>query len=760
MNSMWNKVKKNLSQLTSYTNSLGKKRVVILLLIICIPSLLIGAVIYFVGVNRLKQEMIDTHEEQIINQVEYIDSQLQNLEMSLNYLSFERHFRSGLETINFQEEYQLTEQIAGTIFSKQYSSSLIERMNVFVDAERPSVFNPQFRWVRDEQASEFRRYLTAADDFYWDRNLLQSEEEPHIFPLVLVRNLPAYYSLNSQSSVSFIVELNNEAVLQMIDGLSLSSDGFSFIIDERTGMMITSTASSSRFFEEALINEGMNGESYTTTWNGEEYSVSSGTISRVNTNWTYMSAVPISFITQPVQDLSQIIITTSLIGIFLSLVLANVTFRSFYSPFSKIAELIKGEEGSTENAIDLLQNNWLLLNNERDTLEHNVTQLNGKLISNFFFQLIEGFLATDSEEQLQEKITQYGLNLENKKLCFIDIEVKNKRQKNMVLEHLETDIFTEHYLIQFNQRFFGIVFVFENETLIKKQITRLYHLVKSDKRLDVVVFHASQIVQELTVLYQAVEQIRQKKFKSQTYEETSLVWLPENGSEMLQEVSNIYPFVIEQEILQMIEFGNTSKLTQAIDHFVDELVEQDERTIQYGFVQLYGTIQSQILKDGFYPYELFKGRNILKEIMHNYDIQEMKTILVDDVIKPYLEAKESKKVSEQEYCVKETIKYIHQNYMEDISLEECADEMNVNSYTLSKWFKQEEGVNFIEYLTNYRMEQARKLLVETNEKIGDIAEAVGYQNSYFNRIFKKKFKKTPGHYRKEHQKLDRSVLLK
>nr|WP_249435725.1 helix-turn-helix transcriptional regulator [Paenibacillus sp. Marseille-Q4541] len=68
-------------------------------------------------------------------------------------------------------------------------------------------------------------------------------------------------------------------------------------------------------------------------------------------------------------------------------------------------------------------------------------------------------------------------------------------------------------------------------------------------------------------------------------------------------------------------------------------------------------------------------------------------------------------------------------------------------YALSKAFKQVAGINFIDYVTFRRMDMAKRLLRETDLKINEIADQVGYQHSYFNRIFKKQEGLTPGQYR-------------
>ena len=73
-----------------------------------------------------------------------------------------------------------------------------------------------------------------------------------------------------------------------------------------------------------------------------------------------------------------------------------------------------------------------------------------------------------------------------------------------------------------------------------------------------------------------------------------------------------------------------------------------------------------------------------------------------------------------------------------------------NSY-FSSIFKKEVGISFITYLTDYRMQQAVHLMLETNEKNYEIAEHVGYEDAnYFGYVFKRKYGMSPSKYRTEH----------
>ncbi len=86
--------------------------------------------------------------------------------------------------------------------------------------------------------------------------------------------------------------------------------------------------------------------------------------------------------------------------------------------------------------------------------------------------------------------------------------------------------------------------------------------------------------------------------------------------------------------------------------------------------------------------------------------------------------------------------------VKDINLKFMAKELSVHPVWLSQIFKKETGVNFVDYMTDLRIENAKQLLKTTDVKIYEVCQEVGYQDvQYFGKIFKKKVGITPKEYR-------------
>ena len=101
--------------------------------------------------------------------------------------------------------------------------------------------------------------------------------------------------------------------------------------------------------------------------------------------------------------------------------------------------------------------------------------------------------------------------------------------------------------------------------------------------------------------------------------------------------------------------------------------------------------------------------------------------------------------------------YVRENYGDaELSLDRVCSALNVSNSYFSTIFKKETGKSFIGYLTDYRMDQASRLLLETNEKNYVIANRVGYADpNYFSYVFKRQFGVSPSKYRAEHADVEK-----
>ena len=86
-----------------------------------------------------------------------------------------------------------------------------------------------------------------------------------------------------------------------------------------------------------------------------------------------------------------------------------------------------------------------------------------------------------------------------------------------------------------------------------------------------------------------------------------------------------------------------------------------------------------------------------------------------------------------------------------ITVSDAAKMVGMSESRFMRYFRSASGMTFVSYLTHIRMNNATRLLRETDLSIGQIAASVGFQDqSYFDRLFKAEFGLTPREYRARH----------
>ena len=92
--------------------------------------------------------------------------------------------------------------------------------------------------------------------------------------------------------------------------------------------------------------------------------------------------------------------------------------------------------------------------------------------------------------------------------------------------------------------------------------------------------------------------------------------------------------------------------------------------------------------------------------------------------------------------------YIRDNYMQDLSVQIMAEKTNYSEPYFCRMFKQSFGQNFTSYLTEYRVNMAKKMLEQPTVNIKDVGKSVGYEDSnYFTKVFRRIAGQSPTEYR-------------
>lgn len=203
------------------------------------------------------------------------------------------------------------------------------------------------------------------------------------------------------------------------------------------------------------------------------------------------------------------------------------------------------------------------------------------------------------------------------------------------------------------------------------------------------------------------------------------------------------------ELINAIELGQIVKTKRAAENIIQYL--KGENITPARFKEILADIVRNILV--LYPEFKYITENYSEKYNMLYMIEEIDTLteltsytvstFCDIVEKMNLERSEkSKKTIE---IVKE---FVRNNYNKNIGLKSVADYVHLNPSYLSEFFKNETRKNFIDFLTEIRIKEAKKLLANSDLKVYEIGQRVGYEDiTTFNRAFKKITGITPMEYK-------------
>ncbi|MCZ8511090.1 helix-turn-helix domain-containing protein [Paenibacillus filicis] len=742
------------------------------MIITSIPGLITGVLIYKFAGGRIENEMVQLHKNQIARRAEQMDSQLSFLELSLSHWAFDTKFDYGLKETDFFKQFQSTKDLTKTLLLMQGSLPLTRRIELYAEGLQTVHFDPEFSLVTpdSEPNSEFRRLLAGDGSVYWTQ--LPAGERKEI---ALVQKIPG---TSPEPFGVLVARLDRDRLSELLKTLAPYDDGEALLLD--AGGKLLAAAGSSALpagFQELLLKEAARRAgtepSFLLEVGRSTYSVSTGTFGRIASDWTYVSAAPINAMTAPVLFLSKVIAAVSAAGLLLAAILAWFASNRIYLPLGRLLRMLT--EGSAvaaigrEDEFKLIEKEWRQLSGESLALRHKLEDQLPQVREGFLLQLVYGYLSASSEEDLRRRMRQYGWAVEDRVYRVLVLQLTGMTQAdqkgrfspgdeglvtfaaaNMIGE-LAAERFNQAEVINFHNLTVGLLLLMPAE---RSSSSAVYELADSltqavNRMLKMrVTLSIAAPTAEVKAIPAQFDEARIALSYRMFGHENQLIDLelrhagePERGFQ--------YPFAEEREMIQAMRTGRQAEAEAAVSVFLQALTTggAKEVEVQQGLLNLLGSLQHAAMQSGLSPAKLFKGSNPFEQLASIHEEEQIRSWFVSKVIRPYITAMEERSDDQVKKMIEEAMLYMQEHYRNDISLDELAEHCGTNVFMLSRSFKQVTGKNFIDYLTELRMAKAKELLRNSERKINDIAEQVGYQHSYFNRIFKKYEGITPTRYR-------------
>lgn len=391
-------------------------------------------------------------------------------------------------------------------------------------------------------------------------------------------------------------------------------------------------------------------------------------------------------------------------------------------------------------------------------------------------RVIEAIEHTNYEQELYSKTVQYA----QKHLLYKALNYsENLSASDMkLLENFDVR-YTKLFLIEFDQSFFDMI-TFNFEDKIKELISYPFDYLNLNVSQCMLLFRCTEEEMERS-FYELAVYLHDKIEDTLGYAcyiaLSSDISNSTNLTERFTQLEQLmeYRFFVpdtkifeEERLLEEINTSSSSD-TDLLDKIKKEISVRDFSKIRMYIDLLFQKYQNKANYSQLYVKFVFS--TLYHSIMTEFgelsedtinlyidklyrctDLLELKKIIQSTVQEFETKDVKNKNIQHDIDLVKD---YIEKHYQEDLNLYSLAEKVYLSPSYLCARFKRITGFGINKYIKVVRMQKAEELVVNTNMKIVDICEQVGYHNlSYFCQSYREHFGKTPEKYRKQNAKIE------
>lgn len=208
-----------------------------------------------------------------------------------------------------------------------------------------------------------------------------------------------------------------------------------------------------------------------------------------------------------------------------------------------------------------------------------------------------------------------------------------------------------------------------------------------------------------------------------------------------------YPVAMEKRLFDEVEKGRTDAALSAAKDYFSWIRTQDMMNARLKILEFALWAERIAYSSGGMVYSFGVRHDYLPTIMAIDNMDDLWTWF-SGKISFSSNAISNKNTDSSNDVIEQAKKYIADNFTKNITLDDVSYHVNISSYYFSRIFKEATNQNFIDYLTELRIEKAKELLNSTQYSMKEICQMCGYSDpNYLSKSFKKKVGVTPTEYR-------------
>ncbi|MFD0716043.1 AraC family transcriptional regulator [Paenibacillus sp. GCM10027626] len=752
-------------------------------LVLLIPVVMTGIV--YVQTNKVIEDEINSANSSLLRQLqEEIDSQIEHVQRMREAIAFNARVRKLLFVPQEPGADHRLAMVQAFADFRTYSSTnryidnffIYFRNGNFILDDR-SYYKPElyYELYIEKTGASYEEWLAFLEDqhrgaFVNGQDIGMKQEKGDI---LLSQSLPIE---NTGSRLAtLVIYMNKERLQTSLRNIQSYNKGDVYIIDGDNRIL----ASSGDAMPMLPLNFQLTEHYGVTEDKSGNQDVVVSYIKSALTDWAYVYSLPSGVYREKVEYVRDLSILMVIIALVLGAATAIYTARRNYNPIKQIVNTLavksKLEPVRAGNEIHYIGESLEQALDQNIEMNRVIEQQNVFLRSNLIVRLLKGRL--ESNYPLEEALAEYRLNMglgpyavmlfyiEDFNGLLRDEELdpeKNLRFVHLIISNIVEEMIGKHHrgwVSEVDEMLACVVnFMPNTEPLKAKE-----YLLQLAEEARAFIGQRFQI--EFTCALSAVHPSIQSI--PAAYRETleAMEYRMLMGSsttidyESIQVQGNgyVYPLEMEQQLINHIKSGNYEKAKSIMDEVIETNLQEGLLSADLAHCFMFDMISTMMkasMEAVSAQSELYEeNRKAVQAILQEQTIGDMRhrmTLFLQQVCSHVNARKKSHNVK----LIDDLLAYIGEHYSDpNVSVAGLSEHFNLHPSYLSRFFKEQIGDNLSDYLNRYRMQQAKRLLMEEEVVIKAVSEAVGiFSISTFIRLFKKYEGVTPGVYREMNKK--------
>ena len=569
-----------------------------------------------------------------------------------------------------------------------------------------------------------------------------------------ITNLPGTYG----ESPVILLEIDQNGIIK-----SGENNYFAYIVDESNNIVVSSDA-----------NRDISSDDLPETWDesfikctNDSYIICGSKIP--NTNWKYVCVFDKKYWLTPVEGTKNTIFVCLILALVVGIALVWCFVKQNEKPVENIIKQLNchtRREYPEMNELSYISKAVEDALSENKKYENAIYKQEKYLISNILGRLVHGNASQNEIEMLEslgvyfkyDKYFAVSFYIENVSNIYFENGEETSDSLNhaqFIITNIISELLGEHFdTVFFNDNSFPVCIINlkngdgHDKEKIKNIILEAWDLIMNKLNFSFVagISCVHESMSGLKTAYEECIAVLDNRFINQ---ECILDY-----EDMLSDDLNEYYYPIEKEelILRSLEAGDYAECKKQLDNIFEVNFDNNNLSLEHARIltmDIFCTFMRSVNRLTADKSEnLIDSKKLLNDMERCERINDVKDLLYG-TIKSFCDYTKTQVLDKGNNLISDIIKFVNENYSDtQLSVSVIAEHFNVHPNYISKAFKKNVGKGMLEYISEIRINAAKKMIENTDEPFEYIANRTGFSNiRTFYRVFSNIVGMTPGKYK-------------